>query len=43
MQKQRIPGLSLAAVIEGKLIKVEGHGLAAAFFAAFGRSRRGVS
>jgi D-alanyl-D-alanine carboxypeptidase len=28
MQKQRIPGLSLAVVKEGKVIKVEGYGLA---------------
>jgi hypothetical protein len=43
MQNRRIPGLSAAAVIEGKFIKAEGRGLAAALFAAFGRSRRGVS
>jgi CubicO group peptidase (beta-lactamase class C family) len=28
MQKQRIPGLSLAVVKEGKVIKAEGYGLA---------------
>ena len=28
MQKQHIPGLSLAVVKEGKIIKVEGYGLA---------------
>ncbi|HEY6403298.1 MAG TPA: serine hydrolase domain-containing protein, partial [Blastocatellia bacterium] len=28
MQKQRIPGLSLAVVKEGKIIKAEGYGLA---------------